>query len=132
MARGSEGRKVAWVWVGLVLASAAAAGCSSKCEGSLDVVGASCKPTFDGTEADLPPCPASGTVPSAQQCGDLFAVGHSDYAGVTCYYDVSSHALVGARAFSDIPTMCGGDSYTQDAGRTPSTTCTVLVQRTCP
>jgi len=116
----------------LGLAGAAAGACAStKCEGDLDVVGAGCQASFDGTEAGLPACTASGVAQSAQRCGDLFALSHSDYAGITCYYDVSSHELVGARELADAAVLCG-DSTTKDAGRTPSGSCSTIAQRTCP
>ena len=93
-----------------------------KCVGDLATVGLSCPPTFDGTEANLPECRGfSGT--GAQQvvwhCQDLIILADSfGLGGDICYYDATSHGLVGAEQFTDTPDYCGQTSFKIEAGRT--------------
>jgi hypothetical protein len=89
------------------------------CRGELAEVGAGCPATFDGTEAALPACnPTTEASQSVWSCQDLIQLVRSsgfDYR--SCYYDASSHALVGAEGGTDVATYCGG-SLTIEAGRT--------------
>ena len=101
-----------------VLAASGAAGCSSeRCQGDLADVGAGCPPTFDGTAAQLPACPTFPLTYVARLCGDLISLEAMSISGGGCYYDASSHELVGAAGGTDIRTFCGGTSYDIYAGR---------------
>src|SRR5688572_19234868 len=91
-----------------------------KCVGDLATVGAWCPAMFDGSEANLPQC-RDGVV--AQQavwlCQDLIILMDSYGLGANvCYYDATSHALVGAEQHADYGAYCGGTSLTMEAGRT--------------
>jgi hypothetical protein len=91
-----------------------------KCLGELATLGQECPATFDGTEASLPACthPGFGNV-SVWACQDLFILMQSDgYGGAVCYYDTTSHALVGAEWHSDIGVYCNQTSLSIEAGRT--------------
>jgi hypothetical protein len=101
----------------------AAASCSGVCEGSLADVTRGCPATFDGTAAALPDCSFPPLVQSAWLCNDLIALSLSaGYASQSCYYDSSTHALVGGRRYSDVGSMCAGSSTSQ-AGRVSGATC---------
>jgi hypothetical protein len=94
-----------------------------KCVGDLANIGAGCPRTFDGSAANLPACLSAG--PAAQQtvwrCQDLIVFMDSDgHVASTCYYDATSHALVGAEKGSDAGSYCGQTSLTIEAGRTNS------------
>ena len=105
----------------LVVAVIAALGCSGDraCERDLETLGADCPQTFAGMPAQLPACPDEFFSYRALVCGDLIAlvISYLRTNGVTCYYDASSHEIVGARSFTDVPTTCGGTT-TGVAGRT--------------
>lgn len=92
-----------------------------RCTGDLTTVGHACAATFDGTEAGLPACPAGigQRAQTAWRCQDLIILQYS-YAldAQVCYYDATSHALVGAGHDTDTPAYCGGSSATIEAGRT--------------
>ena len=93
------------------------------CVGDLATVGQGCASMFDGTAANLPACRFDpGNTRGRQQvwlCQDLIALLESDgFVGGICYYDATSHALVGASQGSDIGTFCGQTSLTIEAGRT--------------
>jgi hypothetical protein len=120
-------------WLAVVLL---AGGCGkSKCEGTLQEMGAGCQASFDGTLAGFPACPAvGGMTQEAWRCDDLLVLSNSGYGGLSCYYDATSHALVGAYAWNDTPSFCG-DSFNKSAGRTPPTSCAGTVdrvERSCP
>ena len=97
-------------------------GCSDKCSGDLAEIRDHCPASFDGTLADLPPCPSRPTLQMAWRCGSLIGLSSSALTGISCYYDVASHRLVGGVAWTDIPTYCG-DSYSKSYGRTPPESC---------
>jgi hypothetical protein len=89
---------------------------------------------FDGTEAQLPPCPSSYLM-AARQCGDLIELSFGTLSGFTCAYDAQTHALVGARVSTDAPVYCGNTSYGVTAGRFPDASCAMVpfaIMRTCP
>ncbi len=78
---------------------------------------------FDGTAANLPACRFHPSNTSGRQqvwhCQDLIAFLESDgFVGRICYYDATSHALVGALQGTDTPTFCGQTTLTIAAGRT--------------
>lgn len=106
--------------------------CSKECTGALSEVGAHCPATFDGTEAQLPPC--GSQLAGARMCADLIELAGAGLAGLRCFYDPSTHELVGASWWSDIKEFCDNDSFTKSAGRTPNATCTTpySVRRQCP
>lgn len=96
-----------------------------KCVGDLATIGEGCPPTFDGSEANLPACDTRFINEWAQQsvwhCQDLIIFQESNgFGGGVCYYDATSHALVGAEWGSDIGVYCGQTSLTIEAGRTNS------------
>ena len=94
---------------------------ASDCFGSLAVVGPRCPATFDGTAAQLPKCQDLPYVQSVYYCPAAVVVAQSGgYVGDNCYYDPSSHVLVGADTFSDIPAFCNDTSHTQSAGQIPN------------
>jgi hypothetical protein len=121
----------------VLVASFAIAACSdstsSECKGDLAQVGRGCPQTFDGTEAQLPPCSASEQ--RVTMCGNLIRLSTSHgYGGLDCYFDSSSHGLVGAEQVTDIPDFCGGTSFTLPAGTVGDTACkmaTPSIQRFC-
>ena len=124
------------VVLGFALAIAALASCSEtkKCEGNLAEIAAGCPATFDGTLASFPACPAYRTTQSTWLCGGEIVLSSSGYTGMSCYYDLNSHRLVGAYEWSDVPTFCG-DAFSQSFGRVPSQSCSGtdgLIERTCP
>ncbi len=52
-------------------------------------------------------------------CQDLIGFVESDgYVSRVCFYDATSHALVGAVQGTDTPTFCGQTTLTRAAGRT--------------
>jgi hypothetical protein len=56
-------------------------------------------------------------------CGDLVALSLGfGAASVDCYYDTSSHLLVGAMGVNDTNTFCG-NSFTETAGQVPPFAC---------
>lgn len=103
-------------------ADADAAATPVECRGELGEVGQLCPARFDGSPEDVPPCLESG----AQQvwsCDHVVALSLGVGAhGVDCYYDSSTHSLVGAMAFQDTNTLCG-NSFTQSAGEVPAAAC---------
>jgi hypothetical protein len=88
-------------------------------EGSLDEIGRGCPATFDGTEAQLPSGRCDGYVFGwVFFCDDLIMLTHSPgQVNSACYYDSSSHQLVGASWSSDINEFCDGKSFDISAGR---------------
>ena len=93
------------------------------CIGDLATVGQGCAPMFDGTAATLPACRFDPSNTRGRQqvwhCQDLIALLESDgFVGSICYYDATSHALVGASRGSDTGALCGQTSLTIEAGRT--------------
>jgi len=111
----------------LVVAMVSALGCSedNRCEVDLEKYATTCPQTFDGTPAALPVCMDESLIYAARACGDLIGlvISYRGINGATCYYDASSHELVGAKSWTDVPTYCGDDGTSQYAGRT-SSTCT--------
>jgi hypothetical protein len=106
----------------LVAALIATLGCAeNRCQVDLETFSTTCPQTFDGTSAALPACPEDAFTYTARACGDLLglAISYLGTNGATCYYDASSHELVGAKAWTDVPTTCGG-TVTSYAGRTAS------------
>jgi hypothetical protein len=97
---------------------------AGKCVGDLATVGEGCAPMFDGADANLPQCGVASSMGGQQtvwRCQDLIALMDSTgYVATTCYYDATSHALVGAEQGSDIGVYCGQTSLTIEAGRTDS------------
>jgi hypothetical protein len=94
---------------------------AGKCVGDLATIGEGCAPMFDGTEANLPACASAGlySQQTVWRCQDLIVlVDSTGYAASTCYYDATSHALVGAEQGSDIGVFCGQTSLSIEAGRT--------------
>jgi len=119
-----------------VAATIALLGCSGseqqRCEVALESLAAGCPATFDGTAAGLPACSESGVTYAAHQCGDLVRFDKSGgYFGRSCYYDATSHELVGAWARSDVQHYCDGTSFTALAGRTTSCTSEPLATKDC-
>jgi len=106
------------------LAVCVSASCSSNdCRGSLAEVGRGCPATFDGTEAELPACPLPAGSQIVRNCDDGILITFSTgYVGQECFYDLATHALVGADIFSDTPSYCGG-SFGKVAGRLPFSSC---------
>ena len=102
--------------------SACSEGGSGKCVGDLATVGELCPPMFDGTEANLPVCRGHSNTGARQtvwRCQDLIILLDSfGLGGDICYYDATSHVLVGAEQGSDISVYCGQTSLTIEAGRT--------------
>ena len=120
----------------LLTITASLGSCSQNgaCEGSLSEIGAGCLATFDGTFEQLPACTEymSQFVLACGEFTDLVLSG--GYTGVSCFYDSTSHALVGAQWVSDIPEFCG-NSYTKSAGRVAGRSCstsTPVIERFCP
>lgn len=88
------------------------AGCSSESEGCrrpLEQSMGECPASFDGTEAALPRCSGlSGyEVQRVQRCAArlILRVSHG-YSGFSCYYDVTSHVLVGKSWGNDLGQSC--------------------------
>jgi hypothetical protein len=95
---------------------------SCECRASIDEVGQRCPPTFDGASENLPVC----TYPGQQQiwiCASVIALnlGSGAYS-VDCYYDMSSHVLLGAMDVNDTDTFCG-NSFIKVAGDIPESAC---------
>jgi hypothetical protein len=79
---------------------------------------------FDGSEGQLPACPFPAGTQIVRACSDGILLTYSSgYVGQECFYDLASHALVGADVFSDTPTYCGGKSFGEVAGRLPFSSC---------
>jgi hypothetical protein len=107
-------------------------GCPGTCEGSLAEVGPGCPATFDGTREQLPSCPTLPLTQSVRLCGDLIELAESGgYVGGGCYYDQTSHRLVGAEQFSDTNELCG-NSFSRTAGRTRACNEPPSFERQCP
>jgi hypothetical protein len=120
----------------LVAATITTLGCSSsseqECEVALDALGAGCPATFDGTPAGLPACGQGPVTYRASQCGDLISLDKlGGYFSSYCYYDATSHQLVGAMAQNDVPSYCDGTSFTATAGLTTSCTGEPLATKDC-
>jgi hypothetical protein len=92
------------------------------CTGDLATVGEYCPASYDGTEASLPMCPPVEVgFPvvdrSVWQCQDLSILYFwSGLGGLACYYDATSHALVGAEHHTDV--HCAPPQLGIEAGRT--------------
>jgi hypothetical protein len=113
---------IAAAW-SVALSACSGGGAGGKCVGDFATVSEGCAPMFDGTAANLPPCQFGPDDTRGRQtvwhCQDLIALLESDgFVGGICYYDATSHALVGASQGSDIGVFCGQTSLTIEAGRT--------------
>jgi hypothetical protein len=122
----------------LALVAGGVAGCSgssssSRCEGDLADVGNECPATFDGTPDQLPACSNGFAMTfTVRACGDLIRLGISRFVlGSACYYDASTHTLVGAQAWRDIPEFCGDTSLAIYAGRVEPCPSEPLVTKDC-
>ena len=93
-----------------------------RCVGDFAMLSAGCPPMFDGSEANLPVCDSRSSLgQSVWRCQDLIALmDGTGFVSSTCYYDATSHALVGAEHGSDYPAYCGQTSFAIEAGRTDS------------
>ncbi|HVU53077.1 MAG TPA: hypothetical protein VHL80_20480 [Polyangia bacterium] len=104
------------------------------CQGPLEVVGAPCPQTFDGTLASVACPPYFGQ--ELFSCGDaLLLLESGGSTAAWCVYDPSSHALVGATVTSDAPEFCGGLTYQERAGKQVDPACALgdaLDSRVCP
>jgi len=108
-----------------------------ECLGELGEIGQVCPSMFDGAPENVPPCHEFGQQ-QVWTCGDdviALSLGVGAH-GVDCYYDSSTHSLVGAMAFNDTDTLCG-NSFTQSAGEVPTVACgfptsTPAFYRWCP
>jgi hypothetical protein len=103
----------------------AGGGCSSSqsdCRGDLASFSNLCVATFDGTEANLPMCPAEAVSQQISRCGDLNVIRYASLGGFDCVYDSATHKLVGAESGTDVPTSCPG-GFTSIAGRLPDYSC---------
>ena len=114
----------------LVFGSLAVLSCSSsssgKCEGSFESVGRMCPRSFDGTLADLPACGTYATQ-AVTTCGDLIVLTNAVAFGYwRCFFDVSSHGLVGAEDWTDTNSYCGGTSFSIQTGKVPSPGCNAI------
>ena len=92
-----------------------------RCVGDLATLSQGCAPMFDGTEANLPACRYSGAVArqAVWRCQDLILLQDSHgFGGNVCYYDATSHVLVGAEESTDTNLYCGQTSSSIEAGRT--------------
>jgi hypothetical protein len=89
------------------------------CTGPYDEVTAGCPAAYDGTQANLPACESNSACVLAQTCGDdLVGVEIANpFMGHECFYDATTHALVGGLLFVDDGAYRGGSSATQSAGR---------------
>jgi hypothetical protein len=107
------------------------AGCSGgdvtpggdRCSGELATLGQQCPGSYEGTDVSLPMCPATDAIGfpaydrTVWQCQDLVALQFAfALAGLVCYYDAVSHALVGAERYVDSP--CDYPQQGIEAGRT--------------
>jgi len=96
------------------------------CEGTLDEVAHfwfSCPSSFDGSAASLPTClpGAKAEKQIVYLCGDTIELVLTDgYMGVGCFYDSSTHQLVGAEELADAPLNCAGRRW---AGRISASGC---------
>lgn len=120
-------------WISLVTALVGASSCGSgePCTGSVAEVGQGCPATFDGTETQLPACEPN-TRPMSRMCGGLIDLAQTSGSGVECFYDSTTYALVGARAFGDVQICEGG--FQKTAGRVFDAPCRETqwtVMRTC-
>jgi hypothetical protein len=94
-----------------------------RCVGDFATVSQGCAPMFDGTEANLPACRYTNSFArqGVWRCQDLIILQDSHgLGGNVCYYDATSHALVGAQQDTDTNSYCGLTSFTIEAGRTNS------------
>ena len=96
----------------LTVAAVAGAGCSSqRCEEDLAYVGGGCPRTFDGTEAQLPACGTLPAIVTARRCRDVISIEYTgNFTTIGCYYDASSHELIGAVEGSTSLSYCNGTS----------------------
>jgi len=105
-------------FVAAVLVLVPGGACEKQCTGALAQVGAGCPDTFDGKRESFPACPSGSTTQMAYSCGDLIAFRNSDPNFTICFYDFTSHQLVGAYQHTQVESFCG-DQFSRIAGRTP-------------
>ena len=94
---------------------------AGRCTGDVAIVGQRCPPMFDGSVANLPRC--RNTTQAWPQvvwhCQDLILFSEPfGLENMVCYYDATSHALVGAEQRVEDNTFCGGTTNTIEGGRT--------------
>ena len=108
-------------------------GGGGKCRGELAEVGRGCPPSFDGDATKLYCDGFVGTIRS-RACGDLIGLGTGgSIASAGCYYDPSTHELVGVYGGgSDVATFCDGTSFTIAAGRTSDCGPSPISSKDCP
>ncbi len=87
---------------------------ASDCQGALSEISADCPKMFDG--AQFPTC--QGLLgQSVFECELLIQLLLSGVnSSVSCFYDSTSHSLVGARRSSNVPEFCDNKSDTMSAG----------------
>lgn len=124
---------VALALFAIALSCGGCGGGGGKCRGELADIGGNCPPTFDGDVATVP-CGAYSFAVQSRACGDLLELRQAGlYVGGSCYYDSTTHALVGAAAGADIHTFCDMTSFAIYAGRTSSDCAEVPVaSKDCP
>jgi len=113
-----QGLQRAAVFMGAVLVLVPGGACEKQCTGPLVQVGAGCPDTFDGHRESFPACPSWSTTQIAYFCDNLIAFRNSDPNFTICYYDPTSHQLVGAYQHTQVESFCG-DQFSRIAGRTP-------------
>lgn len=95
---------------------------ADRCTGSLDDLGGRCPASFDGSPTGLPAC--AGLSQAVKLCGNVIGlVLDGGFTALTCYYDATSHLLVGALEVSDTTEFCGGTSFGRFDGQVSATTC---------
>jgi hypothetical protein len=109
-----------WLLASAVLTSSCYLGL---CRGSLADVGQRCPQSFDGTPAGSPSCqPFNSDSEHAEIriCKDLIGLSSGPgLGGGGCYYDRTTHQLVGAYEFGDRLFYCERSSFDRSAGHRP-------------
>jgi hypothetical protein len=93
------------------------------CFGDFDVLAQEigCPAAFDGTEASLPACrPSDGYNQRVWLCEVIYLHTGTGTTEGDCYYDNTSHVLVGVRRYATTQSFCDGGSLTESAGRQPA------------
>jgi hypothetical protein len=94
---------------------------SQGCAVALSELAPGCVATFDGSAAQTTTATCASYSPTA--CDDLLWFEQGGLGGILCAYDATTHALVGARAYNDVPTYCNETAFEETAGRLPSQGC---------
>jgi len=99
------------------------AGCSHpRCAVPPTEVGALCPQTFDVKMAEPIRCPDPTADLAIADCPDrplvleILSASDAAYPYRACFYDRTSHRLVGIHVSSGLPIYCGNTSYTEDYG----------------